>query len=67
MDVTETCVICVSGLALCEQVSEALQEWREQAAGEAVAADPHLIVEGYRLTEWTSKMRAAIANTQAQA
>jgi len=55
----------IAGLALCEQVSEALQEWREQAAGEAVAADPQLIVEGYRLAEWTSKMRAAIANTQA--
>jgi hypothetical protein len=30
-----------------------------------VAADPKFIVEGYRLTEWTSKMRAAIANTHA--
>jgi len=52
------------GLEECEKVERALGEWGEQAAGQVVAADPQLVVEGDTLPDWTSKMRAAIAKTQ---
>ena len=60
-------VIATAGLTLCGEVEEALREWSEQAASQAVAADPQLVVEGDRLPDWTNRMRAAIARTQTQA
>jgi hypothetical protein len=60
-------IVFNSGLAVCEEVELALREWEEQAASKVVAADPQLAVQGERLPEWISRMRAAIAKTQAKA